>query len=189
MAITFRTETGERREIFAGAVLADREENGYHDSDFYAVVWDEEKQALRRIDYATTRFDGGGTCRIDATPEVHAKAQRWLAEWAAPQIERMKRAEAAEIVRGDRVRVVRGRKVKRGTEGAIRWMEERTYGYNRTVTHIGIEDAEGHLHCSYLHNVEKMDVVEPRRYAVLRLAVAFGRRGVYAAPFARFQIL
>lgn len=65
------------RTIYEGAVLADREYNGYDDSDFYAIVWDEEQQCCRRIEYATTRYSSGGSCRVDATEDIRAKAAYW----------------------------------------------------------------------------------------------------------------
>ncbi|MCX4799623.1 hypothetical protein OG497_37850 [Streptomyces sp. NBC_01242] len=60
---------------FTGAVLGLRERNGYDDSDFYALVWDEEQQRTREIQYATTRgwtYHNGAS--IDATHDVIAKA-------------------------------------------------------------------------------------------------------------------
>ena len=51
------------------------EENGYHDSDFYAVVWDDEQNCLLHKQYATTRFYSNGFgAEVDATSEVIAKA-------------------------------------------------------------------------------------------------------------------
>jgi hypothetical protein len=68
-------------ETFKGAVLRLRERNGYDDSDFYALVWDEEQQATREIMYATTRgwtYHNGAD--IDATREVIGKAIAWETE-------------------------------------------------------------------------------------------------------------
>jgi hypothetical protein len=36
-------------ESYKGCVLAEYENNGYHDSDFYAVVWDAEVNRLRTL--------------------------------------------------------------------------------------------------------------------------------------------
>jgi len=58
-------------EKFKGKVLNEFERNGYDDSDFYAVVWDEEKQEPKTIQYATTRgWTYCNSATIDATPEV-----------------------------------------------------------------------------------------------------------------------
>jgi len=63
---------------FVGCVLSLREKNGYDDSDFFARVWDEEKQNVHEVMYATTRgwtYKNGAT--IDATDDVKAKAEAW----------------------------------------------------------------------------------------------------------------
>jgi hypothetical protein len=70
---------GKRDEKYIGAVLATRERNYYDDSDFYAVVWDEEDQCVKQVEYATTRFGGGGVACVDATPEVIEKAKKFYA--------------------------------------------------------------------------------------------------------------
>ena len=65
----------ETKETYVGKVLETYEENGYHDSDFYAVVWDDEQNCLLHKQYATTRFYSNGYgAKVDATPEVIAKA-------------------------------------------------------------------------------------------------------------------
>ena len=50
----------ETKETYVGKVLETYEENGYHDSDFYAVVWDDEQNCLLHKQYATTRFYSNG---------------------------------------------------------------------------------------------------------------------------------
>jgi hypothetical protein len=57
-------------------VLADREKNGRDDSDFYGLVWFGDGK-YGEVEYATTRFGGGGWCRVDATPEVLAEVEAW----------------------------------------------------------------------------------------------------------------
>jgi ribosomal protein L19 len=78
MSIVF-VNNEDRVVTYEGAVLATRERNYYDDSDFYAVVWDEEKQVVKNVEYATTRFGGGGDARVDATPEVLEKAKAYFA--------------------------------------------------------------------------------------------------------------
>lgn len=56
---------------YVGQVLSLREYNGYHDSDFSAIVWDFDKGEPINIEYGTTRFwSYPNTAGIDATPEV-----------------------------------------------------------------------------------------------------------------------
>ena len=68
------------RTTHVGKVLSLGERNGYDDSDFYAVVWDDEKNAPEEITYASTRgwtYPNGAS--VDATPEVVAKHEAWAA--------------------------------------------------------------------------------------------------------------
>lgn len=142
-----------------GLVLATRERNGYHDSDFYAIVYDPEgRGALKEIEYATTRFPSEGRgAREDASERVVALARgvlyrQILAEFRAADASRVARA-TAEIRKGDDVEVFKGRKVKPGTTGRVIWVGEvdATFspvyrnGYNRprSKTRLGIETARG----------------------------------------------
>lgn len=68
-------------ETHVGLCLWEREANYYDDSDFFMSVWDEESQSIKEIMFATTRgwsYPCMGS-RPDATPEVKAKADAWLA--------------------------------------------------------------------------------------------------------------
>lgn len=76
-------------ESHKGLVLSLREMNGYDDSDFYALVWNSEKQITEEIMYASTRgWTYPNSAGVDATPEV-------LAEWNAVR-ERGRVAAAAK---------------------------------------------------------------------------------------------
>src|ERR1700748_532986 len=58
-----------------GLCLADRSYNGFDDSDFYMLVWNEEKGEAEEICFATTRgwsYPAYGSW-VDATDEVKAK--------------------------------------------------------------------------------------------------------------------
>lgn len=58
---------------YIGRVLSTGEVNGYDDSDFYAIVWNDERQTAERIVYATTRaWTYDRSASVDATPEVLA---------------------------------------------------------------------------------------------------------------------
>lgn len=105
---------------YEGAVLDMTERNGYDDSDFYAVVWDEAEGRVKSIQYATTR--GWTYCNgasIDATPEVQEKAAAWYRAELIAREERNIRAELAAPHVGALVRVIRGRKVPKGFEGRV----------------------------------------------------------------------
>jgi hypothetical protein len=103
-----------KREQYRGCVLADRERNGYDDSDFYAVVWDEARQCVTSIEIGSTRYGGGDrSWPVDATPEVKTKARVWWAKtYADLAVERAKQPKSVAV--GDTVRVIAGRKVLKG---------------------------------------------------------------------------
>ena len=87
MGITYRDSSGnEERTEFVGAVLGTREQNLHHDSYFHAVVWDEERQEVRSVEYGATAYYSNTGVTVDATREVIGKAvaQRaaaYLADW------------------------------------------------------------------------------------------------------------
>lgn len=60
---------------YIGLCIKEREQNLYHDSYFYMIVWDEEKQEPKSIEFATTAAGCGRAfaSRADATPEVMEK--------------------------------------------------------------------------------------------------------------------
>lgn len=113
-----------------GCVLDEYEHNKYDDSDFYAIVWDEETQSVQQIQYASTSYysyDHG--CVIDATPEVLAKADAWGRARSLKQRLHVHNYKAEkEFAQGRKVRVVKGRKIAKGTEGEIISVHERNYG-------------------------------------------------------------
>lgn len=137
---------------FVGAVLDTGEYNGYHDSDFYAVVWDGEK--VKRVEYATTRFgDCGNSATPDATPEVKEAAAAYLAKHALAAYLGGFKAKVKAILgavrMGSEVVVFKGRKVKKGTVGEVRWIGNTMYG-----TRVRIETASGESHFTDLKNVK-----------------------------------
>jgi hypothetical protein len=78
MSVQFIEYQGETRslgpELFKGAVLDTYEANGYDDSDWYAIVWDAEKETVHTVMYDTTRAAAMGRADVDATPDAIEKA-------------------------------------------------------------------------------------------------------------------
>jgi hypothetical protein len=90
-----------------GLVLQTYERNGYDDSDFYAVVWNEDKGCCEHICYASTRgwsYPNGAS--VDATPEVVAKADALAAKAKAEAAEKRAAREAITPTKGKTVRVI-----------------------------------------------------------------------------------
>ena len=117
------------RTSHVGLVLADRERNGYHDSDFYAVVWNAEKGCTEEITYATTRgWTYCNSCKVDATPEVLAAVGVWHSILKAQAAQARAEEEAGTPRIGKRVRATRGTKrCPKGTEGVVFWYGEGRY--------------------------------------------------------------
>ncbi len=119
------------RTTHKGLVLSLGERNGYDDSDFYAIVWDEAEGQTKQVPYATTRgWTYPNWAGVDATPEVLAAYGAWKARLAA--LADKIRQEAQETIRlrlerapklGDRARIVGGRKSK-GAEGLVFWIRD-----------------------------------------------------------------
>jgi len=141
--VSFTTTTtestmGDKRFADTDHVLVDWEHNGYHDSDFYALVWDGERLAVR--EYATTR----GACdmskpTLTSDADAIAAARAFAVERAAKLLAASDEQAAARVADGKLVVADVGprvRKVKSGTYGWVgnkRPSEFRTYyrnGYN-----------------------------------------------------------
>lgn len=117
-------------------------------ANFYGVVvWDSETAAPKKVQLGNSEFGYEGEATLDATPEVVALYEAWKARQAAQaeearlhaeEIAKENRAKEDEAearawlierpTKGDKVVVVRGRKVAKGTVGIIRWEGGNDYG-------------------------------------------------------------
>jgi hypothetical protein len=151
-----------------GLCIHEREANGYHDSDFYMLVWNEEKQAAEEIEFASTR----GWCQPcfgshpDATPEVMAKYEAWRNEVARKA--RINRdIEQASLPKwGREVRIIKGRKHPLGLTGDVFWTSDPVRSrYNPfsmpKAERIGVRLVDGSRIFIAASNLE---VVNPDRY-------------------------
>ena len=108
-----------------GKVLHLKEKNGYHDSDFYATYWCTETNAPKTVHYATTRAASRGDAFVDATDEI--KALYDMYNFEKEQIAKMWKKEyditskVLEVVKGNEVDIIRGRKYK-GLKGQVIWV-------------------------------------------------------------------
>ena len=131
----------ETKETYVGRVLETYEENGYNDSDFYAIVWDDETNSLIHKQFATTRFYSNGYgAKIDATPEIIEKA---TAERKARFLKSAIEADeekAKSIAKGKMVEINRGRK-NRGIIGEVFWVgnPEKFSYYAKEHRSVGIK--------------------------------------------------
>jgi hypothetical protein len=169
-----------------GCVLGTGEHNWYDDSDFYALVWDEEEGRIRKIQYATTRgwtYHNGAT--VDATPEVISKAVAWqtqiLVEDFTAETIADKEKELRQIEKGMEVRSTTTRGKNKGVVGIVEWIGENSYGPGMRV---GIRvDGETSRRYLDMERVERTDlpgdmaevtkltaeeIAEIRRHAIYR---------------------
>lgn len=126
---------------YAGCVLRTYEKNGYDDSDWYAVCWDQGKKAVVDVKYDTTRAGGGGYAIVDATDDVIRLAYRYYWNLGRSFFDTRSNPDEAKKIRvGDTVKAVRGRKVKKGSEGTVFWVGTRKniYAY-RIEDRVGVE--------------------------------------------------
>lgn len=146
---------------FTGCVLGLSERNGYHDSDFYATVWDEKQGCVRTIEDGTTRFYAPSKySRADATEEVVAKARAWWNREIGPkQAYSVLMRQRAFIDVGCNVEVVSGRKIAKGTVGEVFWRGKDAF--NRHAHRIGIRLADGSKVFTALGNLMKLNVISP----------------------------
>lgn len=126
---------------YEGCVLDTYEHNGYDDSDFYAICWDKERQAVVEVEYDTTRCGGCGFAEIDATEETLREVYRYYKRLGRSLFDtRTNIEQAKQYSKGDMVVVVRGRKIKKGIEGLVFWSGTRYNQYSRRYEdRVGIE--------------------------------------------------
>ena len=127
--------------------LCEWEENGYHDSDFFAAVWDDETERVESMLLGSTRFGGGTPAPPDCGPSEARRARAWLAEVIANLLLTEDQAAVLEpgkaqlqpgaIVRTKRI--IRPKDIgpiPAGTVGEVTWIGSRpgryyANGYNR----------------------------------------------------------
>lgn len=87
-------------ESYVGKCIREYEVNGYSDSDFYMVVWDDELNAPKSVLFATTRgyMSIEFSSRVDATPEVLEKYREWNAR-VESHVRQQERTEKAKKLR------------------------------------------------------------------------------------------
>lgn len=120
-------------ETHQGLVLSTGEMNGYDDSDFYAVVWNEAAGHTERVTYASTRgWTYPNNATVDATEEVKAKYAARCAAITAELRARKAATEAAAPVKGKRAKTVRNVKgknaIEAGVTGTVFWVGADGFG-------------------------------------------------------------
>ena len=161
-----RIRTGEV--THAGVVLAietrcERVMSDVWENMTYAIVWDAAEGRPNQV-----FLDGGGCERaaeavVDATPDVVAAHDAWIAARAAEKAAaaEAKREQEAEnrirrVERGCWAVVARGRKVPKGTQGRVFWIGHSTYGWR-----AGLETEAGDTVWTALDNLDRIVPTKP----------------------------
>jgi hypothetical protein len=128
---------------YAGTVIAVREKNGYHDSDFLALV-PGPSGGFGWVETGTTRFGGGFVATVDATDDVIDAYEAWHDTKVAEVREAQAQYDARKIGVGSTVRVIGGRKHK-GKTGTVTWFGKDEYARSKIATHfrVGIVPTDG----------------------------------------------
>lgn len=167
-----------------GCVLDTYERNGYDDSDFHAIVWDESEQMVKDIQYATTRgwsYPNGAS--VDATPEVKAKADAYQANCYFRKWQENNEKQASMPYKDREVKVIAGRKIPIGVEGTVFWFGEDSYKkarrsrynrynpyadlvgkFNKENFRIGIKWFENGVEKKEFTSADNVEVINPSRY-------------------------
>lgn len=145
--------------MYTGRVLAEYEENGYHDSDFYCIAWDGER--LVHELWGTTRCASTGWgCTVDATDEVKAEAREHLEQIAFEDFVALAEKEARTPKVGRRVRSWKGR-AHTPIEGTVFWIGKYrprgTYSDWAAEERVGIETDDGERTFTPLSRAEVVD--------------------------------
>lgn len=124
----------------------------------YAVVWDPETAAPRQVFLNCAEFGRNATAEVDATAEVVAAYDAWLAARAAEakaadeaRWEADAEARVRQVKKGHQVVVARGRKVKKGTIGRVFWIGPGNFG-----PRAGIETDAGETVWTALDNLDRV---------------------------------
>lgn len=110
-------------ETFVGCVLDTYEVNGYDDSDWYAIVWDESTQSVHLEQYDTTRGVMYGSATVDATPDVIEKARMF----ATDVLTTNKIADHKIVGEGKTVKSLTVRGKAKGITGTVERLERDPY--------------------------------------------------------------
>lgn len=121
-------QTKIKSESYAGAVLFEYEDNGYHDSYAYAIVWDDSAKIVRQVATWTTAGYTTTSATVDATPRSIERARAYAAKIIFEQMIK----DHKVVAPGKGVRSLTTRGKAKGVSGTVDRFESdqyaRTYG-------------------------------------------------------------
>jgi hypothetical protein len=139
-------------------VLQTYERNGYDDSDFCALVWDDTAARPRTVEYGTTRFwTYHNTASVDATDEISTKALAWYRDHYAATLIVRAYWETTQPTVGKVVKSTTTRGKNVGVQGTVKWVGDNSY--RRGVQRVGIK-VDGEDNLRYL-DADRCEVINP----------------------------
>ena len=115
-------------------------------SSFYATYYDAETDTFKSPSYGSTYCYGDRTsnAKVDAPAELIKMWQERVRKAEGERAERARREyRLREYRHGDKVRVVKGRKVPVGTEGVIFFKRAGDYGVTLGISPSGVKGSNG----------------------------------------------
>lgn len=136
---------GVSRRDYCGLTLKEWEVNGYSDSDFYALVWDLDTQTPKQILWNTTRAGGGGSCVVDAKPEIVQAYKNYCARKDAELVESIRAECLGKPHKGAVVEVFKNTRGKKagftGKSGVVKYVGEKQvfgFDYSKKYSNAGM---------------------------------------------------
>lgn len=138
------SEVREYDVLYEGRVLATREVNGYDDSDFVALCWDDDKGEVVTYTYASTRFwTYCNGAKVDATDDLRRLVADKVVADVLAKVPAIADGVRGEVAHGATVKVTGGRKYI-GREGKVFWKGTTRNQYNRRdEQRVGVDTVEG----------------------------------------------
>lgn len=118
---------------YEGMVLRLGEHNWYDDSDFYALVWDEATQSVKKVEYATTRgWTYHNSAKVDASDKIRHQAEMWETRRLLALYTEQAKAEKLEALKkletGVEVKSLTTRGKNKGVVGYVQRVMKSSYG-------------------------------------------------------------
>ena len=177
-------ERGFYEESHVGKVLDLGEHNWHDDSDFYAVVWDDEKNEPKEVTYASTRWwSYNDTAFVDADSSVLAKYNAYLAKQAAFKAFHAAAEAALTAHSGAAVVVGKGRKFPKGKAGTVFGKKHCTWATYHGKTYkvwVKWDDGSG----ADMVDIKNLTVTQPAASQAAALDAAQAKMDATSAAFA-----
>ncbi len=135
--------------------------------------WDEATQSIKS-DMVDDMFSP--ECKVDASAEVMEKARLFMVakimSYIPTLVAEVNAVRAGDIRKGDRVRVVKGRKVPKGTEGTAFWIGSNHYGTSVGVALSDRKDDRGRFADVQFIAWANLEVANPPTYTLTEAQIA-----------------